>query len=60
MPVLPHGPYLGLGPWNSVPATLAIEGLLYLAGLALYLRSTVPADRVGRSLVILLPALWLA
>jgi membrane-bound metal-dependent hydrolase YbcI (DUF457 family) len=58
MPLFPHGPYLGFGLWNSIPATLAIEGLLYLGGLALYLRSTEPADRVGSralgSLVILL------
>lgn len=64
MPLFPHGPYLGLGLWNSIPATLAIEGLLYLGGLALYLRSTEPADRVGSwalgSLVILLPGMWLA
>jgi len=64
MPLFPHGPYLGLGLWNSIPATLAIEGLLYFGGLALYLRTTEPADRVGSwalwSLVILLLALWLA
>ena len=25
MPILPHGPYIGLGLWNSVPATLVVE-----------------------------------
>jgi hypothetical protein len=38
MPVLPHGPYVGLGLWNSVPATLAVEVTMFAAGLALYLR----------------------
>ena len=26
MPVLPRGPYLGLGLWNSVPATVLLLG----------------------------------
>ena len=37
VPVLPHGPYLGLGLWNSVPATLAVELAMFGAGLWLYL-----------------------
>ena len=39
VPVLPHGPYVGLGLWNSVPATLAVELTLFAAGLAIYVRS---------------------
>jgi membrane-bound metal-dependent hydrolase YbcI (DUF457 family) len=39
VPVLPHGPYVGLGLWNSVPATLAVELTMFAAGLALYVRS---------------------
>jgi len=38
MPVFPHGPYLGLGLWNSIPATLAVELTLFAAGLLVYLR----------------------
>ena len=38
VPVLPHGPYLGLGLWNSVPATLAVEVTMFVAGLVLYAR----------------------
>jgi membrane-bound metal-dependent hydrolase YbcI (DUF457 family) len=38
---------LGLGLWNSVVATLAIEGAMLAIGLMLYLRSTKAADRVG-------------
>jgi hypothetical protein len=37
VPVLPHGPYLGLGLWNSVAATLAVELSMFGAGLWLYL-----------------------
>jgi hypothetical protein len=38
MPVLPRGPYLGLGLWNSVAATLAVELTLFAIGLMLYVR----------------------
>ena len=64
VPVAPHGPYLGLGLWNSVPATLVVEGLLYAGGLGLYLAATRAADRVGHAALwifaALLPALWCA
>jgi hypothetical protein len=39
VPVLPHGPYVGLGLWNSVPATLAVELTMFAAGLVMYVRS---------------------
>ena len=39
MPVLPHGPYLGLGLWNSIPETLAVELTLFAAGIVVYLRT---------------------
>jgi len=39
---------LGLGLWNSVPATLLVEALLFAGGIWLYLRSTRARDRVGR------------
>jgi len=39
---------VGLGLWNSIPATLAVEGLLFAGGVWLYLRSTTARDRVGR------------
>jgi hypothetical protein len=32
-------PRLGLALWNSVPATFALEGAMWLAGIALYLRT---------------------
>jgi len=64
MPLYPGGPKVGLGLWNSVPATLAIEGLMYVVGLTIYLRSTRARDRIGRwgffSLATTLVVLYLA
>lgn len=37
----------GLGMWNSMAATVAIELLLFLGGAIGYVRSTVPRDRTG-------------
>lgn len=37
----------GLGLWNSVPGTLAVELALFLGGVFLYVRSTAPRDRTG-------------
>lgn len=48
MPVYPGGPRVGLGLWNSVPLTIAIELPMYIAGVWLYLRATRPRDRIGR------------
>jgi hypothetical protein len=48
MPLYPGGPKLGLGLWNSIPGTVALEVPTYLAGLWVYYVSTRPRDRVGR------------
>jgi hypothetical protein len=48
LPLVPGGATrVGLGLWHSIPATLALEGLLFAAGLALYLRATRARDRAG-------------
>jgi hypothetical protein len=47
VPVLPHGPYWGLGLWSSIPATLLVESGLLLAGVFIYARSTSARDRIG-------------
>ncbi len=47
MPLWPGGPKLGLGLWQSVPATLVVEIAMYAAGVALYARATQAKDRVG-------------
>lgn len=39
---------LGLGLWNSIAATVAVEGLLFAAGVWVYARATRPADAIGR------------
>ena len=63
LPLLPHGPYVGLGLWNSI-AGLWIEGALYVAGIAVYLRATRARDAIGRwglwVLLVLLAAIWLS
>jgi hypothetical protein len=42
MPVLPNGPFLGLGLWYSVTATVLIEGLLFLGAVILYAKRRTP------------------
>ncbi|HZN02351.1 MAG TPA: hypothetical protein VFD06_02075 [Candidatus Polarisedimenticolia bacterium] len=62
MPLWPGGPVVGLGLWNSIPLTLVVEGAMWAAGLAIYLRATRPADRAGQvifwSLVVLCTVMW--
>lgn len=54
----------GLGLWNSVAGTLLIESAMFLAGIAIYLKTTRPNDRIGRyaiaSLLVLLAAFYIA
>jgi hypothetical protein len=48
LPLAPGGSLrLGLGLWNSLPATLAVEFGLYAAGVWSYWRATEARDRVG-------------
>jgi hypothetical protein len=44
MPVLPSGPFVGLGLWNSIPATFLVEGALFIGALLFYRRG---APRLG-------------
>jgi membrane-bound metal-dependent hydrolase YbcI (DUF457 family) len=48
MPLIPGGARYGLGLWNSVGATVAVELGLFVLGLWLYSTSTRPRDRIGR------------
>jgi len=48
MPLYPGGPTLGLGLWNSVAGTIVVEGLMFIAGVAIYSTTTRPRDAVGR------------
>jgi len=48
MPLYPGGSYrLGLGLWQSIPATFAVEGFLFAAGIAVYVQATKSKDRIG-------------
>jgi hypothetical protein len=48
MPLYPGGPKLGLGLWNVVPATMAVELTMYAAGVWVYVMATRARDRTGR------------
>jgi hypothetical protein len=48
MPLWPGGPRVGLGLWNSVPATVVVELLMVAAGLWLALSATRARDGLGR------------
>jgi membrane-bound metal-dependent hydrolase YbcI (DUF457 family) len=65
LPLYPGGTTLaGLGLWNSVAGTVAVEGLLFVAGVWVYAAMTRPRDRTGRyafwSFVALLVVLYAA
>jgi membrane-bound metal-dependent hydrolase YbcI (DUF457 family) len=64
MPLYPEGPKFGLALWNSIPATMVVELLLYAGGLYLYLTGTRARDSVGRwallSLAAILGILYIA
>lgn len=57
-------PRLGLSLWNSLPGTYLVEGLLWLAGIAMFLRQTVTRSRAGLaafwSLVLFATLVWAA
>ena len=47
MPLYPGGTPLGLGLWNSVTGTVAVEGVMFVAGVWLYATATRARDRTG-------------
>jgi membrane-bound metal-dependent hydrolase YbcI (DUF457 family) len=60
----PDGPEVGLGLWNHVTATVAVELVLFVVGLYLYARSTEPTDGIGRvglaAFAVVMPVIYLA
>jgi hypothetical protein len=62
LPLYPGGPRIGAGLWNSVPATLAVEGALFALGVGTYAACTRSRDRAGRwglaALVVFLLAVY--
>jgi membrane-bound metal-dependent hydrolase YbcI (DUF457 family) len=65
MPLWPGAsPRFGLALWNSIPATFVIEGALWIAALAIYLRQRRPTGRAGAiafwSFVLITTVMWAA
>jgi hypothetical protein len=49
MPLVPGGAArVGLSLWSSTAGTVVVEGLLFIAGIWLYARTTRAKDRIGR------------
>ncbi len=47
LPVLPSGPYLGLGLWYSLWGTILVEALMVAGAAWVYLKETRASDRLG-------------
>jgi hypothetical protein len=64
MPLGMAGPMIGLGLWKSIPATFAVEGLLFVVGVVMYRRATRAKDAIGRwafaAFVVLLAVAYVA
>jgi len=64
MPIWPgsSSPKLGLGLWYSIPATLIVEGAMWMAGIWLFLRTPGTWTTVAKiwfwSLVVVCTAMW--
>jgi membrane-bound metal-dependent hydrolase YbcI (DUF457 family) len=48
MPLYPGGSKVGLGLWNSAPATVIVETIMFVAGLVIYTSVTRARDGIGR------------
>jgi hypothetical protein len=65
LPIVPGGNvFIGFGLWNSLIGSIVVELGIFLIGLMVYLRTTVPQDRVGKyglwSFVGLLIIIWVS
>ena len=65
LPLFPGGhTRVGLGLWNSWPASIAVESVFFVAGLWIYLTNTRTRDKVGTialwSLIFVLVAGWIS
>jgi len=47
LPLWPGGPKAGLGLWYSTTGTIVVESIIFITGVALYLRTTKARDRAG-------------
>jgi len=48
MPLVPGGARYGLGLWNSIAGTMAVELLMFAVGVWMYASATRAKDRIGR------------
>lgn len=64
LPLAPGAPKVGLGLWNSVAATVVVEGALFVVGVYLYATGTRARNRTGHvafwALVAFLVAIYIA
>ena len=64
LPLYPGGPLVGLGLWRFPTATMTVESIVFILGLAAYVRCTRSVDRTGvwalRAFVVVLAALYVA
>lgn len=64
LPLWPGGPEVGLGLWNSIAGTLIVEGALFAAAIAVYVRGTRPRSAAGTwalwLLIGLTTAIWIS
>jgi hypothetical protein len=62
LPLWPGGPKVGLGLWDSIPATFAVEGALWLIAIALFLQVRRPRGAMGHvafwSFVVVSTIMW--
>lgn len=47
LPLVPGGPYLGLGLWNIPVIAVILESIIYIGGIILYVNTTTPKDKIG-------------
>jgi membrane-bound metal-dependent hydrolase YbcI (DUF457 family) len=48
MPLYPGSAKFGLGLWNSIAGTMAVELAMFVVGVGLYINATRARDRIGR------------
>ena len=64
LPLWPGGPLFGLGLWNSVAATIVVEGAMLVSAIVIYVRAAPARDATGRwafwGLVVVCTAAWIS
>src|SRR5436190_1010001 len=52
MPVFLKGPYIGLGLWNSLPASILVEEAMLASGVVLYVKATKGGANLGLGILV--------